>query len=91
MFAQDRLYLTADKDRLVPEGHEDAATLYCSPGDEIPDSAADKFGLVDGALPEPGAPKKAKRGGSTKEAQAGADKGTDGAGEGGTPPAAGAE
>lgn len=96
MRAQHRLYLTADKKRLVPEGHADAATLYASPGDEIPDSAAELFGLVDGALPDGDAPTKptkakpVKANGedksakppATKEAPAGEDKS-----EGSTPPA----
>ena len=64
MFAQQRLYLTADKAKLVPEGDEDAATLYASPGDEIPDSAAERFGLVDGALPATGAPTPSRKKGS---------------------------
>ena len=48
--ATERLYLTADASRLVAEGDPKAATLYCSPGDIIPQSAADRFKLVDGAL-----------------------------------------
>lgn len=50
MHARERLYLTADKDRLVGEGDTKAAFLYATKGDEIPDSAAAKFGLVDGLL-----------------------------------------
>ena len=52
MKCRKRLYLTAASAALVGEGHEDAAILYATPGDEIPDSAADRFGLVDGALPD---------------------------------------
>lgn len=48
--AQQRLYLTADKDRLVRQDDPAAAFLYCTPGDEIPESAAERFGLVDGRL-----------------------------------------
>ena len=48
--AKQRLYFNAAKDALVPEGHEDAASLYANTGDEIPDSAAERFGLVDGDL-----------------------------------------
>lgn len=51
VIAAQRLYLTADKSALVGEGDERAAFLYASPGDEIPPEAAEKFGLVDGALP----------------------------------------
>lgn len=50
MHAKQRLYLTANRDRLVGDGHPDAAFLYATPGDEIPASAADRFGLVDGEL-----------------------------------------
>lgn len=46
-----RLYLTADKAAVVAEGDERAAFLYATPGDEIPASAAELFGLIDGALP----------------------------------------
>lgn len=46
----ERLYLTADKSALVGEGDARAATLYAVPGDEIPASAAEQFGLVDGKL-----------------------------------------
>ena len=31
-----RLYLNAAKDTLVPEGHKDAASLYCSENKEVP-------------------------------------------------------
>ncbi|MBZ0164572.1 MAG: hypothetical protein K8H74_17900 [Notoacmeibacter sp.] len=51
MKAQERLWLTADRKRLVPDGHSDAAFLYAAPGDEIPASAAEMFGLVDGNAP----------------------------------------
>ena len=63
MQAQERLYLTEKKDKLVGEGDKRAATLYAVPGDEIPDAAAEKFGLKEGKLP------------STKEAKGGENKG----------------
>ncbi|WP_034157919.1 hypothetical protein [Sphingomonas sp. ERG5] len=50
MKAKTRLYLTADRLALVLEGDTRAATLYATPGDDIPDSAAERYGLVDGAL-----------------------------------------
>ncbi|SCW61726.1 hypothetical protein SAMN02927924_01690 [Sphingobium faniae] len=50
MFAKQRLYLTADRSALVAEGNAAAAFLYAAPGDEIPESAARRFGLVDGEL-----------------------------------------
>lgn len=52
MVAEMRLCLTADRDELVAEGDPRAAFLYASVGDEIPQSAVEKFGLVDGKLPE---------------------------------------
>lgn len=52
MIAKQRLLLTADKSRLVADGDPDGATLYCTPGTEIPESAAKLFGLVDGRLGE---------------------------------------
>ena len=74
MKCTQRLYLTADRDAVVPEGHDAAASLYATPGDDIPDEAAERFGLVDGALPE----KADKGGGSTKENQPGSNKGQQG-------------
>ncbi|MEM6265902.1 MAG: hypothetical protein AAF494_01740 [Pseudomonadota bacterium] len=52
----ERMYLTAGKDRLVPDGDEEAAFLYASPGDFIPGAACEQFKIEDGKLP---APKKA--------------------------------
>ncbi len=52
MIAKQRLYLNAAKSALVAAGHPDAAQLYCTPGDQIPDSAAERFGIVDGELQE---------------------------------------
>lgn len=50
MRAKERLYLTGDKTRLVRHGDPKAAFLYAAEGDDIPDTAAKKFGLVDGLL-----------------------------------------
>ena len=50
MFAKQRLYLTAGRDKEVAEGDGRAAFLYATPGDEITASAAERFGLVDGDL-----------------------------------------
>lgn len=61
MVATERLYLTADRKRLVREGDRRAATLYCTPGTQIPASAVALFGLVDGALPDTPAATPAKR------------------------------
>ncbi len=50
MRAKTRLYLTADRAALVREHDPRAATLYAAIGDEIPDSAVARFGLVDGTV-----------------------------------------
>ena len=76
MKCTQRLYLTADRESVVGEGDASAATLYAVPGDEIPDSAAEKFGLVDGALPAKGGKAPANKGG-----KAPANKGAEGEGE----------
>lgn len=44
LIAKERLYLTADGERLVREGDPEGATLYCAPGDGVPTSAVEKFG-----------------------------------------------
>lgn len=87
MIATARLYLTADKARMVAQGDPEAATLYCVPGDNIPPSAVSRYGLVDGALgvaaeavavppsPPPTPAKKAKAAPPNKEAAPPADKG----------------
>lgn len=54
MFAKERLYLTADKKKIVGEKDKRAAFLYASIGDEILEKAAKQFGLVDGGLPGKG-------------------------------------
>lgn len=52
MFAKTRLFHNADKSALVHEDSPKAAFLYANTGDEIPESAAELYGLVDGDLPE---------------------------------------
>lgn len=52
MIAKERLFLNASRDALFPENHAKAAFLYAAAGDEIPETAAEMFGLVDGGLPE---------------------------------------
>jgi hypothetical protein len=51
VIARQRLFLNADKTKLVGEGDTEGAFLYVAPGDEIPEDAHEKFGLKDGALP----------------------------------------
>lgn len=79
MKCTQRLYLTKDRKALVPAGHKNAATLYAVPGDEIPQSAADRFKLVDGALKGHGA--KEADAGQDKERKGGNDKGGNGQGD----------
>ncbi len=66
MYATERIYLTGDKKRVVPEGDPKAAFLFASPGDEIRDDAVKQFKLKVGeqvsetapgrATPEPAKP-----------------------------------
>lgn len=49
--ATQRLWLTADGDRLVPDGHRDAAVLYCTPGKRITVVDARRFGLLGETAP----------------------------------------
>ena len=65
--ARMRLWLTAERDALVPDGHQDAAFLYVAIGDEIPDDAAERFGLLDGLLP--GSPDEAETEAARREAE----------------------
>ena len=67
MKAKERLWWNADRSKLLPEGHKDAALLYAAPGDEIPESAAKKYRLVDGYL-RGGAAAKAAKGESEQDA-----------------------
>lgn len=66
--AKERMYLTATRERLVEEGHLDAATLYAIVGDQIPASAVKMFGVVDGYL------SKAKKQAADKAKPKGEDK-----------------
>ena len=50
MKAKQRMYLVGTRDRLVEEGHADAAFLYASVGDTIPDSAVEKFKIAGGYM-----------------------------------------
>ena len=44
MIADRRLYLTADKSRLVEEGSPEAAFLYCTPGHEVNEEELRRLG-----------------------------------------------
>lgn len=52
VIARQRLFLNADKTKLVAEGDTEGAFLYAAPGDEIPEEAHELFGLENGALPD---------------------------------------
>lgn len=71
MKAAERLWLTPDRSKLVPEGHREAGTLYAAVGDTIPDSAVAKFGLEDGRLPRSKEAKTANTNASSQEATTG--------------------
>ena len=45
MKADRKLYLTADRTRVVEEGDPEAAFLFATPGKEISDADAEKYGL----------------------------------------------
>lgn len=70
MHARERLYLTADRATLVGANSPKAAFLYAALGDEIPDSAAAKFGLVDGRLKAAPAEKTAEQKAAAEKAAA---------------------
>lgn len=71
MHARERLWLTADRKRVVPEGHTEASTLYAAEGDELPESAASLFGIADGHAPRG---QKRRKGGEDKSREGGEDK-----------------
>lgn len=47
MRATQRLYLTWDRKKVVPESNPDGRFLFCKPGDEVPDEEAKKYGLLE--------------------------------------------
>lgn len=47
--AKERLWLTADRDRLVADGDEEAAFLYAGVGKRFPRAEAERYGLLDNA------------------------------------------
>lgn len=49
MIADRRLWLTADRDRVVEEGDPDAAFLFVTPGKTVPDAEAARLGLTKGS------------------------------------------
>jgi len=72
-FPGHRLWLTADKSRLVEDDDPDAATLFCGPRDGISEADAERFGLKAKPPPEDKAvkaPPEDKAAGPTPEAAA---------------------
>ena len=52
MFIADRrLWQTADRSRLVEDGDPEAAFLFCTPGDEVAEEEAKRYGLTKAAPP----------------------------------------
>ena len=47
-----KLWLTADKDQVVEDGDPGASFLFASPGDEVTDEDAKRYGLKGGAKPQ---------------------------------------
>ncbi|MDZ4307555.1 helix-hairpin-helix domain-containing protein [Allopontixanthobacter sp.] len=75
MICAERLYLTKDRMKLVGHGDKAAAFLYATPGDEIPESAVERFKLKDGGVSGPKAGQKEKAPPPNKEKKGGEDKG----------------
>lgn len=70
MIADRRLWLTADRARVVEEGDPEAAFLFTSPGKEISDEDAERYGLDE----KPKAEEKQAETPADKEAPAPANK-----------------
>jgi hypothetical protein len=49
---RERLYLTADRKRVVGENDRSGAFLFAKPGDEIEDDLAEKYGLTTSRQPK---------------------------------------
>lgn len=71
VIARERLFLTADRTRLVSQDQKDAAFLFCTPGVEILESDAVRFGLLKeevAEVPKREEPEGEKRNGAPLEA-----------------------
>jgi len=93
-----RLYRTADNARLVPEGHPDAAFLFCTPGHEVSREEFERFELDPSLEPEAEAEKEEDEGrgeddgapeGASPDAEAAAESGAGEQPEGESDPDAG--
>jgi pyruvate/2-oxoglutarate dehydrogenase complex dihydrolipoamide acyltransferase (E2) component len=74
--AQDRMYLTADRERLVAEDDPEAASLFASPGTEITRADAIRYGLVKEA-PEEKQARQAEEKATDKAAELAAEENVD--------------
>lgn len=74
--ADRRLYLTANRQRVVEEGDPDAAFLYAAPGHKIPAEMVEKHGLENTEDEKPGTvpPKKAAKKSANKAKKKSANK-----------------
>lgn len=59
--SEKRLYLTADKTRVVEEGDPAAASLLINAGGELDDATAERYGLQSGPQAEKGKPAPANK------------------------------
>ena len=57
MIVKERLYLDADRKKVVKEGDHKAAYLLAGAGQEIPDSIAKQYGLFDSTAKKKEEPK----------------------------------
>lgn len=71
IIASQRLYLTADRSRVVLADDKDKATLYATPGTRIPLSAVEKFGLDENGLPKGAAAAGDEKGGNNPGSKSG--------------------
>jgi len=46
IIAEEQLWLTADRERLVPVGHKEAAFLFTLPGRRVSVADAERYGLL---------------------------------------------
>lgn len=51
VIASEKLWLTADRSRVVPDGDAEAAFLFCTPGKAISDDDAKRYGVKAKAKP----------------------------------------
>lgn len=55
MIARERICVTADRSRVVPASSGHAAFLLAGEGSEIEPEDAERYGIVDGLMPQRGA------------------------------------